>query len=105
MGFRFRKRIRIAPGLAINISKSGVSTSIGTKGATTNISGKGIKTTVGIPGTGISYSVGPGGKKGRKAAMPEVQEQDEPVQKEGINWWRLIFFIIAAFVLARIFKQ
>ncbi|ELL0157605.1 DUF4236 domain-containing protein, partial [Escherichia coli] len=38
MGFRFRKRIRIAPGLAINISKSGVSTSIGPKGATTNIS-------------------------------------------------------------------
>lgn len=59
MGFRFRKRIRIAPGLAINISKSGVSTSIGPKGATTNISGRGIKTTVGIPGSGLSYTVGP----------------------------------------------
>ncbi|MCL3500111.1 DUF4236 domain-containing protein [Klebsiella pneumoniae] len=62
MGFRFRKRIRIAPGLAINISKSGVSTSIGPKGATTNISGRGIKTTVGIPGSGLSYTVGPGKK-------------------------------------------
>ncbi len=41
MGFRFRKRIRIAPGLAINISKSGVSTSIGGKGSTINI-GKAI---------------------------------------------------------------
>ena len=41
MGFRFRKRIRIAPGLAINISKSGVSTSIGGKGSTINIGKKG----------------------------------------------------------------
>lgn len=40
MGFRFRKRIRIAPGLAINISKSGVSTSIGGKGSTINIGKK-----------------------------------------------------------------
>lgn len=56
MGFRYRKRIRIAPGLSINISKSGVSTSIGGKGATLNISGKGVRSTVGVPGTGLSYS-------------------------------------------------
>ncbi|HHI1104962.1 TPA: DUF4236 domain-containing protein [Klebsiella pneumoniae] len=68
MGFRFRKRIRIAPGLAINISKSGVSTSIGPKGATTNISGRGIKTTVGIPGSGLSYTIGPG-KKSEKNSI------------------------------------
>ncbi|PHM50036.1 DUF4236 domain-containing protein [Xenorhabdus miraniensis] len=29
MGFKFRKRIKIAPGIYINTSKSGVSTSIG----------------------------------------------------------------------------
>ncbi|HCQ11577.1 MAG TPA: DUF4236 domain-containing protein, partial [Leclercia adecarboxylata] len=63
MGFRFRKRIRIAPGLAINISKSGVSTSIGKSGCTTNISSRGVKTTLGIPGTGISYTAGTSGKK------------------------------------------
>ena len=56
MGFRFRKRIRIAPGVNINISKSGVSTSIGGKGATVNIGKKGIRSTVGIPGSGMSYT-------------------------------------------------
>jgi hypothetical protein len=41
----------------INISKSGVSTSIGTNGATANVkAGRKCKATVGLPGTGISYS-------------------------------------------------
>ena len=56
MGFRFRKSIRLLPGIRINLSKSGVSTSIGKPGATINISERGTQGTVGIPGTGISYS-------------------------------------------------
>lgn len=56
MGFRLRKRIKIAPGLHINLSKSGVSTSIGKPGATVNIGKKGVKATIGIPGSGLSYS-------------------------------------------------
>ncbi|OOG58075.1 DUF4236 domain-containing protein [Polaromonas sp. C04] len=56
MGFRFRKNIKILPGIRINLSKSGVSTSIGKPGATINISERGTRGTVGIPGTGISYS-------------------------------------------------
>jgi hypothetical protein len=52
MGFRFRKSIRIAPGIRINISKSGLSTSIGRKGFTWNSRGT---LTVGIPGSGLSY--------------------------------------------------
>lgn len=56
MGFKFRKRIKIAPGLHVNVSKSGVSTSIGKPGATVNIGKKGLKATVGIPGSGFSYS-------------------------------------------------
>ncbi|MGD8113133.1 DUF4236 domain-containing protein [Vibrio sp. TRT 17S01] len=56
MGFKFRKRIKIAPGLHVNLSKSGVSTSIGKPGATVNIGKKGVKATVGIPGSGLSYS-------------------------------------------------
>jgi len=55
MGFRFRRRLRIMPGLSLNISKSGISTSIGGRGATFNISKHGTRTTVGLPGTGLSY--------------------------------------------------
>ncbi|ECO0584320.1 DUF4236 domain-containing protein [Salmonella enterica subsp. diarizonae] len=57
MGFRFRKRIKIAPGIHINIGKTGItSASIGKAGATLNVGKKGVKTTVGIPGTGLSYT-------------------------------------------------
>ncbi len=56
MGFRFRKSIKIAPGLRLNVSKRGTSVSIGRRGATTNISKRGVRQTFGIPGTGISYS-------------------------------------------------
>lgn len=56
MSFRFRKRIRILPGLWLNVSKSGVSTSIGGKGVTVNVGEHGTSTTVGVPGTGLSYS-------------------------------------------------
>jgi hypothetical protein len=55
MGFRFTKRIKIIPGIRVNLSKSGVSTSIGTKGASVNL-GRRSKLTVGLPGTGISHS-------------------------------------------------
>lgn len=56
MGFKFRKRVKIAPGVNLNIGKKGVSTSLGGNGATVNISKRGVKTTVGIQGTGMSWS-------------------------------------------------
>lgn len=56
MGFRFRKSIRLLPGVRLNLSKSGVSTSIGRRGATVNLSERGARGTVGLPGTGLSYS-------------------------------------------------
>jgi hypothetical protein len=61
---RFRKSIRIAPGVRINLSRSGISTSLGGRGATVNIGRKGTRTTVGIPGTGISFSQRAGGGGG-----------------------------------------
>lgn len=62
MGFRFRKIISVIPGVKINLSKSGVSTSLGGRGATVNVGSSGKKTlTLGIPGTGLSYQLPLGG--------------------------------------------
>ena len=63
MGFRFQKRISILPGVRINLSKSGVSTSLGPRGADVNIGKDGVTANAGIPGTGLSYrqKVGKGG--------------------------------------------
>lgn len=56
MGLRFQKRIKIFPGVYINLSKSGVSASVGGHGATVNVGHTGKRmVTFGIPGTGLSY--------------------------------------------------
>lgn len=56
MGWRFRRTLRILPGLRLNISKGGVSTSVGGHGLTANISRRGLRTTAGLLGTGLSYT-------------------------------------------------
>jgi len=51
------KRIKIMPGLYINLGKTGVSTSLSKPGATLNFKpDRKPRATVGIPGTGLSYS-------------------------------------------------
>ena len=57
MGLRFRKSFKIAPGIKINLNKKSMSVTMGGKGFhhTINSSGK-TTTSVGIPGTGISYT-------------------------------------------------
>ncbi len=56
MSFRFWKRIKVAPGVTLNLSKSGGSVSIGPPGAKFTIGPKGKRATVGIPGTGLYYT-------------------------------------------------
>ncbi len=53
--FRFRKTFTIFPGVRINLSKTGVSGSVGGNGATLNVGKQGEQVTLGIPGTGLSY--------------------------------------------------
>jgi len=53
--FRFRKTFSIFPGVRINLSKTGVSGSLGGHGATVNVGKNGEQVTLGIPGTGLSY--------------------------------------------------
>lgn len=56
MSLRLRKRIKILPGVYINLSKSGVSTSVGARGASVTVGHGKTRTNLGIPGTGISYN-------------------------------------------------
>ncbi|MDF7676643.1 DUF4236 domain-containing protein [Neisseriaceae bacterium ESL0693] len=56
MGWRFRKSIKVLPGVRINIGKQGItSATIGRRGASINIGKKGTSANLGIPGTGLSY--------------------------------------------------
>ena len=53
--FRFRKTFSVLPGVRINLSKTGVSSSSGGHGATVNVGKNGPMGTLGMPGTGLSY--------------------------------------------------
>lgn len=55
MGFRFRRSVTIIPGVRLNFSTSGVSTSIGPRGASMTFSERGTYANLGLPGTGFSY--------------------------------------------------
>lgn len=53
MGWRFRRRITLFPGVKINLSLQGISTTFGVPGASINIGKQGAFLNTGIPGTGI----------------------------------------------------
>ena len=55
MAIRFRKSMKIMPGVRVSLSKSGVSGSLGTNGARVSVNSKGqVRGTAGISGTGLS---------------------------------------------------
>jgi Protein of unknown function (DUF4236) len=88
MTWRFRKRIKLLPGLWINLSKGAPSLSIGGKGVTTNIGKKGVATTLGIPGTGLSYRFGP--KRTRKKSTFSPPAPPNPLAEKGRKFLDII---------------
>jgi hypothetical protein len=55
MGWRFRKRKRLLPGVTLNLGKRGGSVSLGRRGATLNVGRRRQTATVPVLGTGLSY--------------------------------------------------
>jgi hypothetical protein len=100
MGFRFRKTIKLFPGVRLNFSKSGVSTSIGAPGATINISKRGTRGTVGIPGTGISYSENLFKPEHPQfvATTDQVQEQEGGMSMGALLLWGILGLFVSLVV-------
>lgn len=77
MPTRFRRSFNILPGVKVNMSKGGISFTVGTKGYHLNFSNKGVRQTVGLPGSGLSnstYLV--------KNEPKSETEKDKPVRKK-----------------------
>ena len=55
MAFRFRRTLKIFPGVRLNLGKLGVSVSAGMRGANVTLGRNGLYGNVGAPGTGLSY--------------------------------------------------
>lgn len=70
MALRFRKSIKVAPGVRLNISKKSIGVSAGVKGYRKSINSSGrVTTSVGVPGTGVSYVTT---KNVKKSGNPSV---------------------------------
>lgn len=96
MGFRFRKSIKIAPGVKFNINKKSVGMTFGTKGAHYTVNSKGTRTkSVGIPGTGLSYTEVENAKKGN-TTHDDVRS---PNKRKGCGCGCLVLVAILIFII------
>ncbi len=85
MGFRFRRSLKILPGIRLNLSGSGASVSLGTKGLRYTIGTKGKHATVGIPGTGLSYSHYQPYRRPQSSQVNAPIDSDETIESSSID--------------------
>ena len=102
MGFRFRKSINLGGGFRVNLSKSGVGYSWGTKGVRFTKTAKGKRrTTLSIPGTGISYVTESNGTKiiaprqpKNTTNIPALTPDNNENGGNGMVWIRFIICLL-----------
>jgi hypothetical protein len=76
MAFKYRKRVRVFPGFYLNLSKSGMSATVGMRGLNVNVGKNGAFLNTGIPGTGIYDRVRLNGKENSNEIIPEKNIPD-----------------------------
>ncbi len=83
MPIRFRRTLKIAPGVKLNFSKSGVSTTVGPKGFHFTFGKRGVRRSVSIPGTGVSEVDYVDKKHKEAAARKETAAERREEKKDG----------------------
>jgi hypothetical protein len=107
MGFRFRRSIRLLPGLRLNVGKRGASVSIGGRGAHVTVSPTYVTTSAGIPGSGLSlrethritHGNSPGAAHSAPATLP--LEKTDARSRHGAVL-RIIVFLTMLAIIARV---
>lgn len=106
MGFRFQKRIKIFPGLRINLSKSGVSTSVGVPGARMTFGNGKTRTTVGLQGTGLSHTTITSDNVPRQVDLIATGSQEIAMPTGRKSWlsllWSITVKIGTVFIIASV---
>ena len=74
---RLWRRVKLAPGVTVNLSKSGPSLSLGPRGSKVTFGRRGVRQTVGIPGTGF-YATRQLGAQHARPASPEAPGDPGP---------------------------
>ncbi len=86
MAWKFRKSLTLFPGFRINLSKSGMSATVGIRGLSVNIGQNGTFLNTGLPGTGIydriRISAIPGDVKDKPVITPERNQFTQPLSSD-----------------------
>ena len=90
MGLRFNKRIKIAKGVNLNLSKSGIGVSAGVKGARVGVGPCGTRVTTSIPGTGISNEWRSKKSKGSRNIASEAYSEPPALPSPHNRWVTLL---------------
>jgi tetratricopeptide (TPR) repeat protein len=81
--FRFRRSIKLGPGVRLNVGKTGLGVSMGVHGARRSLHSSGRQTaSVGVPGTGLGYMHTSSG--GGRTAAPSAAAPAELAEKPGL---------------------
>lgn len=101
MGFRFRKSVKILPGVRINFNKASTSITVGPKGLKHTISSTGRRTTtVGLPGTGLSYSTSSKASKTAQRQTASTSQLATPkIHRRRRIWIPIVLWLWGAYYL------
>lgn len=74
MPIRFRRTFKVLPGVRLNVSRHGISTTVGARGMHLTFNRYGVRQSLGLPGTGLSEnSYLLGGVHSNRAETPEEE--------------------------------
>ena len=85
MGIRFRKSVTIIPGLRLNLTKSGLSATLGPRGASIGIGPRGTHANLGGFGTGLSLRTrldAPASRRGARTSLRTLAKELRAVERE-----------------------
>jgi len=82
MSLRFRRSVRLFPGVRVNFSRRGISTTVGVRGASVNLSARGAYLNAGIHGTGLSSRTRITGPEPKMPAVPAPRVATPPTAPE-----------------------
>lgn len=86
MGFRFRKSIKILPGVRLNINKTSMSITAGFKGYHVTYNNKtGLSQTASIPGLGLSYTQRSSSRKRPLSPEAAIRQEPNPVKRKQLQ--------------------
>ena len=108
MSFGFKKRIKIAPGLHINIGKKGVSARVGGRVAGVTVGTSGARASANIPGTGVSFRHKISGPEKSSVAEQDLIPQHPEAPARSRVWQYFVAVLTGigiAIALAKIFKR